>query len=194
MNSRSGPRPRHQTSSAVKRGYAFGPHSHRQLLRKAGRSHLFASRPHRQLLRQALRSHVFEPRPSDRSPRTAERGYVTAETAMVLPTLVGLGLALVLIVVAAAAQLRCTDAAWEAARGLARGEPSGYAAQAVQRFGPAGASTEVSSADGSVLVRVSARLPIGNALLPAIHVVGHAQIACEPGSPCADDGIDQEVR
>jgi hypothetical protein len=122
------------------------------------------------------------------SPRTTERGYVTAETAMVLPSLVGLGLALAFIVVAAAAQLRCTDAAWEAARGLARGEPSGYAAVAAQRFAPAGASTEVSTTDGSVLVRVSARLPIGNALLPALHVNGHAQIACEFGTPCANDG------
>lgn len=176
MNSRFRPRPRHQPPSIAKRGHALG------------------SRPRRQLLRKARRGPVFELCPPHRSSRIAERGYVTAETAMVLPTLVGLGLALVLIVVAAAAQLRCTDAAWEAARGLARGEPSGYAAQAVQRFGPADASTEVSTADGSVLVRVSARLPIGTALLPAIHVVGHAQIACEPGSPCAGDGTDQEVR
>jgi hypothetical protein len=124
----------------------------------------------------------------------SERGYVTAETAMVLPTLVGLGLALVFIVVAAAAQLRCSDAAWEAARGLARGEPPGYAALAVHRFGPAGASADVSAVDGSVFTQVSVRLPIGNALLPAIHVVGHAQIACEPGTPCAGDGIGQEAR
>jgi hypothetical protein len=127
-------------------------------------------------------------------PARSERGYVTAETAMVLPTLVGLGLALTLIVVAAAAQLRCADAAWEAARGLARGEPPGYAARIVHRFGPAGASAEVSSGEGSVLVRVAARLPLSNALLPAIHVAGRAQIACEPGAPCADDGLGSEVR
>lgn len=133
-------------------------------------------------------------RPRFRLLSASERGYVTAETAMVLPTLVGLGLALVFIVVAAAAQLRCTDAAWEAARGLARGEPSGYATQALHRFGPVGASADVSTVDGSVLVRVSARLPIGNALLPAIDVAGHAQIACEPGTTCAGDGIGQERR
>lgn len=133
-------------------------------------------------------------RPRRRPPTASERGYVTAETAMVLPTLVGLGLALVLIVVAAAAQLRCSDAAWEAARGLARGEPPGYGTQAVHRFGPAGASADFGTADGSVLVKVSVRLPIGNALLPAIQVVGHAQIACEPGSSCAGDGIGPQVR
>lgn len=134
------------------------------------------------------------PRPRGRRMTASERGYVTAETAMVLPTLIGLGLALVVIVVAAAAQLRCADAAWEAARGLARGEPTGYATQVLHRFGPAGASADVTTADGSVLVRVSARLPIGNALLPAIHVTGHAQIACEPGTTCASDGIGAETR
>lgn len=130
-------------------------------------------------------------RPRPHQADRAERGYVTAETAMVLPTLVGLGLALALIVVASAAKLRCADAAWEAARGLARGEPPGYATEAVHRFGPADASVDVSDTAGSVLVRVSARLPLGNALLPAIRVEGRAQIACEPGSPCADDGIGQ---
>lgn len=132
-------------------------------------------------------------RPCNRPPGTAERGYVTAETAMVLPTLVGLGLALALIVVAAAAQLRCADAAWEAARGLARGEPPGRATQAVNRLGPASASVDVGEADGSVIVHVSARLPIVNGLLPAIRVEGHAQIACEPGTSCADDDIRQAV-
>lgn len=132
------------------------------------------------------------PRPGNRPRDTVERGYVTAETAMVLPTLVGLGLALALIVIAAAAQLRCTDAAWEAARGLARGESPGYATQAVHRFGPDRAAVDVSEADGSVIVHVSARLAIGNALLPAIRVEGHAQITCEPETPCAVDDIGPE--
>lgn len=113
---------------------------------------------------------------------------------MVLPTLVGLGLALALIVVAAAAQLRCADAAWEAARGLARGEPAGYAAEAVDRFGPAGASIDVHTTEGSVIVHVSARLPIGSGLLPAIRVAGHAQITCEPGSACAGDVAGPEAQ
>lgn len=122
-----------------------------------------------------------------------ERGFVTAETAMVLPSLVGLGLALTLIVVAAAAQLRCADAAWEAARGLARGEPAGYAAEVVHRFGPAGALVDSHATGGRVIVRVSARLSVGGGLLPAIQVAGLAQIACEPGTACADDGTGPEV-
>lgn len=124
----------------------------------------------------------------------AERGYVTAETAMVLPTLVGLGLALVLIVSAAATQLRCADAAWEAARGIARGESADFVTQAVHQFGPAGATVSVDTSDGSVLVRVSARLALSGALLPAIQVEGHARVTCEPGTPCATATPDQGAR
>lgn len=123
-----------------------------------------------------------------------ERGFVTAETAMVLPTLMGLGLALVLVVTAAATQLRCSDAAWEAARGLARGEPPDFAARVVDQLGPAGAKVSVETIDGSVLVRVSARLALNGALLPAIHVEGHARVTCEPGALCAKTAADQGVR
>lgn len=124
----------------------------------------------------------------------SERGFVTAETAMVLPTLMGLGLALVLVVTAAATQLRCTDAAWEAARGLARGEPTDFATRVVDRLGPAGASVSVETVDGSVLVRVSARLALAGALLPAIHVEGQARVTCEPGVPCATAAAGQGER
>lgn len=123
----------------------------------------------------------------------AQRGYVTAETAMVLPTLVGLGLALVLIVSAAATQLRCADAAWEAARGLARGETASVATRVADHLGPADASVFINTIDGSVLVRVSARLALGGALLPVIHVDGRAQISCEPGTPCAKGALEQAV-
>jgi hypothetical protein len=125
---------------------------------------------------------------------SCDQGFVTAETALVLPSLVGLGLALALIVTAAAAQLRCTDAAWEAARSLARGETPGFANQAAHRLGPSGATVFVNTGDGSVLVRVSTRLALGGALLPALHVDGHAQVSCEPGTPCAGDGIAGRVR
>ena len=131
-----------------------------------------------------------------RRPRrgTPEEGFVTAETALVLPSLVGLGLALAFIVTAAADQLRCADAAWEAARGLARGEAPGYATRAAQRLGPAGAAVLVNTTDGSVIVRVSARLALGGAILPVLHIDGHAQVSCEPGTPCAGDGIGEQAR
>jgi hypothetical protein len=129
-----------------------------------------------------------------RLPNASQHGFVTAETAMVLPTLVGLGLALVLVVSAAATQLRCTDAAWEAARGIARGEPITFATHAAQQLGPSGASVFVDPTGGSVLVRVSSRLALGGALLPALHVDGHAQVTCEPGTPCAKASAGQGVR
>ena len=125
---------------------------------------------------------------------STERGFVTAETAMVMPTLMGLGLALVLVVTAAATQLRCADAAWEAARGLARGEPADFATRVVDQLGPAGASVSVETVDGSVLVRVSAQLAISGALLPAIHVEGHARVTCEPGTPCAKTAVGEGAR
>lgn len=134
---------------------------------------------------------------SDRKKRfraAPEQGFVTAETAMVLPSLVALGLALVALVIAAATQLRCSDAAWEAARGLARGETPQFANRIVDRFGPPGASVFIDTRDGSVLVRVSKRLTLVSALLPVIHIDGHAQIACEPATPCAKAAIEPEAR
>lgn len=130
---------------------------------------------------------------SGRLEDVAERGFVTAETAMVIPTLMGLGLALVLIVTAAATQLRCADAAWEAARGLARGEPAEYTNQVVDRLGLPNASVSIETVDSSVLVRVSAQLAISGALLPTVHVQGHARITCEPGTPCAKAATRQAV-
>jgi len=134
------------------------------------------------------------PRLRRRAPGASEDGFVTAETAMVLPSLVGLGLALALIVAAAAAQLRCTDAAWEAARTLARGDSPAAAQQAAHRLSPPGASVFVNTGDGSVLVRVSARISLGGALLPGVHVNGRAQVSCEPATPCAGGGSGPGAR
>jgi Flp pilus assembly protein TadG len=111
-------------------------------------------------------------------------GFVTAETALVLPTLVGLGFALALVVLAVADQLRCADAAWEGARALARGYSVSDAIGVARRFAPHGAGVVASSAHGAVEVRVSASPAFGNALLPAVRVEGHAQVPCEPGVSC----------
>lgn len=119
-----------------------------------------------------------------RRARSSQRGFVTAETALVLPTLLGLGFALAFVIAAAADRIRCADAAWEAARGLARGD-SAAAAQAVRQLAPHGASMAIDSSGGHVTVRVSTALAFGNAILPILHVDGHAEVACEPGAPCA---------
>ena len=57
-------------------------------------------------------------------PEGSEAGYVTAETALLLPVLLGFGYALTMLVLLAGDQIRCADAAWETARALARGSPS----------------------------------------------------------------------
>jgi len=115
-----------------------------------------------------------------------QRGFVTAETALVLPTLLGLGFALAFVIAATADRIRCADAAWEAARVLARGD-SAAAAQAVRQLAPHGATMAIASSRGHVTVRVSTALAFGNAMLPVLHVDGHAEVACEPGTPCAED-------
>jgi len=121
-----------------------------------------------------------------RRAQSAQRGFVTAETALVLPTLLGLGFALAFVIAAAADQIRCADASWEAARGLARGD-SAAATQAVRRLAPHGASMTIDSSGGHVAVRVSTALAFGNAILPVLHVNGRAEVVCEPGAPCAEE-------
>lgn len=79
-----------------------------------------------------------------------EAGYVTAETALLLPVLLGFGYALTMLVVLAGDQIRCTDAAWETARALARGSPSSALTTLVGQYAPAGASATVREADGSL--------------------------------------------
>ena len=81
----------------------------------------------------------------------------TAELAVVLPTLVliiAAGLTMVSIVLA---QVRCVDAAREAARAAARGELPEVVRSAAVRAAPAEASVEVGSVGEEVRVTVSAR-------------------------------------
>ncbi|MFF8769712.1 TadE family type IV pilus minor pilin [Kitasatospora sp. NPDC015120] len=100
-------------------------------------------------------------RPSGPSRRQQRRGggrgdggFVTAETAVALPALVLLGVLLVWAVLAAAAQLRCVDAARAGARAAARGEPD--AAGVARAAAPAGAAVLVDLAPDTVRVTVDA--------------------------------------
>lgn len=85
-----------------------------------------------------------------------ERGMVTAEIATVLPTLVVLLLAAVWSVGLASAQLRCSDAAREAARAAARGEDISVVRDVALAVAPEGAAVEIDHADGMVLIEVHA--------------------------------------
>jgi hypothetical protein len=79
---------------------------------------------------------------------------------------------------AMAMQVRCVDAAREAARLAARGDERA-ASEAARMVGPAGAGLEMRRGDGRVTARVTARSP----LLPGITIAAEAVAAAEPGSP-----------
>ena len=73
-------------------------------------------------------------------------------------------------------QMRCVDAAREAARLAARGDPAATVAAA--GLAPPGASTDVRRDGGYVVARVTSR----SVVLPGIVIVGEAVSAVEPGT------------
>jgi hypothetical protein len=87
---------------------------------------------------------------------------VTAETAVVLPVLLFVLGGAVAAVVVVGAQLRCVDAAREAARAAARGEPTAVVTEMAAEAGPDGATTEFGGDGDTVQVTVSATVsPLG---------------------------------
>jgi hypothetical protein len=90
-----------------------------------------------------------------------DRGTATAELAVVLPAVVLLGASGVWAVAAAAAQLRCVDAAGIGARALARGETTTAVSRVVAEVAPAGAAVSITrTGDLAVVeVRMRVRLP-----------------------------------
>ena len=93
------------------------------------------------------------------------------EAALAIATLVGVLLLCAAGIMAAALQIRCVDAAREAARLAARGDVAASAGLA-----PSGASLEVRRDGGYVLARVSGRAP----LLPGLVISAEAVAAAEP--------------
>lgn len=114
-----------------------------------------------------------------RRTESPDDGMVTVEAAIALCAfVVVLGLALA-AVVAVTDQLRCTDAAREAARLAARGEPDRGRA-AAERIAPSGARVAITVDGDTIAVEVHAE-PAGG-LLPGIHVSGRAYAVAEPGA------------
>jgi hypothetical protein len=112
---------------------------------------------------------------------------VTIEAAFAVGTLVVV-LAVVLAAMGAVVlQLRCTDAAVEAARLAARGDPDG-ARTAAARLLPDGAQVTVEVRGDDVVVRVRAA-PLGSAL-PGLRVAAEALAAREPSPVAPADGPD----
>ncbi len=116
--------------------------------------------------------------PRRRSRSSNDSGMVTVEAAIsvfALALVLSLGAAAIMAVVG---QLRCTDAAREVARLVARGEPE-RADAVVQAIAPAGAHLTVRTDGDTVQVEVSA--DAGN-LLPGLHLTARAYAVLEPTS------------
>jgi len=101
-------------------------------------------------------------------PRRPDDGYVTAETAVVLPALVVLVGAALWAIAVAGAQVRCVDAARDGARAAARGESDLAVVAAAKRAGPPGCDVEVSHDGDRVVVAVRARVGPASGALAAI--------------------------
>ncbi|MGW1775844.1 TadE family type IV pilus minor pilin [Streptomyces sp. NPDC002104] len=97
--------------------------------------------------------------------RRSDHGFVTAETALVIPALVLFAALLVWALMAASAQIRCVDAARAGARAAARSEPADTAVAAAVAAAPPGARVELSRTGDLWRVSVSAPAP-GPAALP----------------------------
>ena len=111
--------------------------------------------------------------------RVRDRGAVTAEAALALPTLAVVAAALVALGHVGVAQLRCVDAARAAARLAAREESPSLVRARAEAAAPAGASVVV-LAGRQVAVRVTApvMLPFGIALPVGSEAVADAE---DPG-------------
>jgi Flp pilus assembly protein TadG len=110
-----------------------------------------------------------------RPPRDA--GYTTVETALAVPSLILLVLALAGILAGMAAQIRCVDAARLGARAAARGEPPDAIRAAVARAAP---DSDVRIGDDGGLIHVSVSAPVASlSLLRAFTVHAEAVEADE---------------
>jgi Flp pilus assembly protein TadG len=117
-----------------------------------------------------------------RKQRNSEHGAVTAETAMVLPMLVVLTMALTWLLSISVTQVRTVDAAREAARAVARDESESIALSLGQQVAPDGATIAVSRAAGSVTVVVRSKVEGPGGLfswLPGVLVQAEAVAAAE---------------
>ncbi|MGW2270911.1 TadE family type IV pilus minor pilin [Streptomyces yangpuensis] len=88
-----------------------------------------------------------------------DRGYVTAEAALVIPALVLFAASLVWALMAAAGQIRCVDAARAGARAASRSEPAEVAVAAARGAAPSGARVELERVGDLWRVRVAAPAP-----------------------------------
>lgn len=115
-----------------------------------------------------------------------DRGAVTAEAALVLPLLAVVATALAWMIALGVTAVRVQDAAREAARVVARGDPVARGVSYAHRVAPAGSRVSIRDGDGSVVVKVTAHVHAPGGILdfiPSVPVHGHAVAATEEGEP-----------
>ena len=115
----------------------------------------------------------------------ADDGTVTAETAVVLPSLLLVLGACVWVLSVLSAQIRCVDAAHGAARAAARGESVAAVRAAAVSAAPAGAAVTVQAGPNQVRVEVAATVhPFGGlrGLVPGVRVEASARATTESAS------------
>lgn len=110
---------------------------------------------------------------------SGDRGYVTAESAAVIPSLVLLLGMLLWALGAVAVQARCADAARAAARAAARGEEDAAVTRVARAAAPQGAEVRTWQEGQLYRVRVTART-LGPGPL-AVRVAREAVAYAEPG-------------
>lgn len=112
--------------------------------------------------------------------RADERGSVTAETAVLLPSLLLVALALAWIVSLGVAQVQCIDAARDAARALARAESEQTAVALARQTAPTGAQVRLGTAGGMVEVEVTYRATPPGGLLDGVAAFEMGGVARTP--------------
>ncbi|MFH0520663.1 TadE family type IV pilus minor pilin [Streptomyces sp. M41] len=98
--------------------------------------------------------------PDPEAGRGADEGFVTAESAVVLPVLVMFAMALVWGLLVVAAQIQCVDAARTGARAAARQDPADAVIEVTREAAPHGATVTVGREGDQVRVTVVARPPL----------------------------------
>lgn len=114
---------------------------------------------------------------STSSIREADDGAVTVEAAIALASMITVVVLCVGAVLAVTMQVRCVDAAREAARLTARGDGDN-AVTISRRIAPSDARISVQIVDGFAVAVVSA----DSVLLPMLDIAAEAVAAVEPGA------------
>lgn len=114
--------------------------------------------------------------PTPTAGSSPDAGAVTVEAAIALASIITVVVLCIGAVLAVSMQVRCVDAAREAARLTARGDREN-AITTARRIGPADALISVQIVDGFAVAVVSA----DSVLLPMVNILSEAVAAVEPG-------------